>query len=422
MTNYQFALNLSALFLFNAFISIDGFAPKVVDGNHLLRPNYLQGSNGFVPHAYSSSYTAKSRLYDMATSSNFELPEDLPNDGSAGRPSKSNPGTDNRKNDDLMSSPSSSRFVVGDELHELRFRVIELREQLVDARKKKEKSRVNKLERVIVMAQAMDAEFVYAVSIERMEAALAAGLKSEAEEYERDAMAARSALPQFNLEGLWVGKYGDHGFEMINITYVGNTLVAHKVTGDENVPKGEATFKVDLNPQGFKSPFLSQSSPSSKKGDVAGGVDDFNGGQEDGISEKMNTEPMELSDAAAKQWGCKYLQRFAGSGHIATKGFESSEWVDGQMILVKDYFCFVWLPIKHQVFFGRPTADYILKHLRETNEPKPESNEVALSDLRFLERCMEETDLLDDEMEADDITPFISHEQKDYYHQDGCFE
>ena len=35
---------------------------------------------------------------------------------------------------------------------------------------------------------------------------------------------------------------------MVNITYVGDTLIARKVTGDENVPAGEISFQADLSP------------------------------------------------------------------------------------------------------------------------------------------------------------------------------
>jgi len=60
----------------------------------------------------------------------------------------------------------------------------------------------------------------------------------------------RSVLPQFNLDGLWVGKYSEQGFEMINVTYAGpdgDTLIANKLTCKKNVPKGQVIFQVDLN-------------------------------------------------------------------------------------------------------------------------------------------------------------------------------
>ena len=36
---------------------------------------------------------------------------------------------------------------------------------------------------------------------------------------------------------------------MINVIYSGDTLVAHKVTGDANVPRGEVSFTADLSPR-----------------------------------------------------------------------------------------------------------------------------------------------------------------------------
>ena len=65
-----------------------------------------------------------------------------------------------------------------------------------------------------------------------------------------------SSYPQYS-------RYGDHGYEMINITYSGETLIATKVTGDRNVPKGEVTFTVDLAPQILSSYASSSSSSSS---------------------------------------------------------------------------------------------------------------------------------------------------------------
>ena len=285
-------------------------------------------------------------------------------------------------------SVQEQTFVTGDELHRLRHEVLAMRLELQEARRSSSMERqVKELERSILKAQQVDAEFVYMVSLERMEAAEHEG--EQLQLLEAQAMEARSALPQFNLEGLWVGKYGDHGYEMINVTYVGDTLIASKVTGTKNVPKGEATFEVDLSPQTIAS-------------------------QEDVL------EPIELEDSAANQWGSKYLQRFLGRGQVAAEGYLDAQWVEGQLIMVNDYFSFAWLPIGHQVFFGRPTAELILKLLKEEDDIKKETDGESTA-RALLEKCWEETEDLQDEIEVTE-GPFNSIEQQDHYHQEGCFE
>ena len=282
---------------------------------------------------------------------------------------------------------AGSRFVTGDELHRLRHKVLAMSLELQEARRSASPEVVEELERSILKAQQVDAEFVYTVSLERMEAAEQAGRFTEAERFRVVAAEARAALPQFNLSGLWVGKYGDHGYELINVTYAGDVLIAHKVTGTKNVPKGEATFEVDLSPKSI----------SMEGGDAL--------------------EPIELGEGAAKQWGSKYLQRFAGRGQVAAEGYVDSQWVDGQLIMVNEYFSFAWLPIGHQVFFGRPTAELVLKLFKDE-----EKNGTAESSARaHLERCWEETEHMVEDVEVTD-GPYNSINQQDYYNQEGCFE
>jgi len=315
---------------------------------------------------------------------------------------------------------SKSRFANGDDLFALRKKVELYRQRLEESRVKAPHDRSFKeeweLEKAIGKLQSSDAEHVYRVSLERLEEAKKASSRwsgsysvEDAKKYERDASAARSTLLQFNLEGLWVGRYGSHGYEMINVTYVegGDMLVAHKVGRSsaggrvKTVPKGEVSFTVDLSP-------LSRT--------------------EDEEFEKL--EPFELVDAAAKtEWGTRYLPRFPGHGRVSSENIDDSRWMDGQLILVgDDYFSFAWLPIATQVFFGRPSAEVALQLLQSASpvtEIKGENNEnivdQAVQDRDFLERCGDKTEFLlfeyDDE-EAD----FFDGDQQDYYHREGSFE
>lgn len=287
-----------------------------------------------------------------------------------------------------ISDNSASKFVSGDELHRLRHDVLAMRLELQEARRSGSQEQVRELERAIMKAQQVDAEFVYIVSLERMELAQQEGRFQDAEKYRYMAYDARANLPQFNLEGLWVGKYGDHGYEMINVTYHGDTLIAQKVTGTKNVPKGQVTFEVDLSPR------------------MMDDKDEF-------------LEPIELGENAARQWGCKYLQRFSGRGQVASEGYLDSQWIDGQLIMVNEYFSFAWLPIGHQVFFGRPTPELILKLMKD--EKRSETGDCTVR--AHLEKCWEETEHMEDDHEVSFSTTTLdlgSHDN--FYTQEGCFE
>lgn len=176
-------------------------------------------------------------------------------------------------------------------------------------------------------------------------------------------------------------RFGDQGYEMINVTYIGDTIKAYKVTGDQNVPKGELSFSVNLSP-----------------------------------TENL-LEPIELGTAAAQQWGAQFLSRFGGEGQVAAEGFVNPQFIEGQLILVNDFFSFAWVPLGHQVFFGRPSAELTLKLLRESQEGSSEIDQQRA----YLKRCMEET-----EHHMEDAVVAVAEEsslsQQDYYGQDGYFE
>lgn len=348
----------------------------------------------------------------------------------------------NNSNNGNNSNDNDNKFVTGDDLHRLRHQVLAMRLELRDARSRNDAGRVRDLEKAITRTQQVDAEFVYTVSLERSQLALRNGDALAARRFSRAAEIARSSLPQFQLEGLWVGKYGeDQGYEMINVTYAGDTLVAHKVTsGTKHVPRGAETFRVDLSPQQRQQLAVESKSTSTlnRRRARTGGSTTNNNNNNDGQQQQQPSEhqpelsPIELGESAARQWGCKYLQRFAGKGQVASEGYRDSQWMEGQLILVNEYFSFAWVPIGHQVFFGRPTPELVLKLMRD--ETKRDASELSPA-RSFLEKCWEETEHIEDDMEADrggsyslwtgavgTSTGTSTSSSNSYYDQEGCFE
>jgi len=184
----------------------------------------------------------------------------------------------------------------------------------------------------ITEGRGRDAERVYSEATCAMYEARAEGDDGRARRCRDLKETARMSMPQFNLHGLWVGKYGT-AHEMINITYSGDTLVATKVTGDRHVPRGQTSFTVDLRPLPHDDP--------------------------DALS------PVELTGAAATRWGVRMLARFLGRGQVAEGNFRERAWVEGQLVLIGDYFSFAWVPQKHQIFFVRPSAEQAVRMLRD---------------------------------------------------------
>jgi Cyclin D1 binding domain len=232
----------------------------------------------------------------------------------------------------------------GDKLWELRSEMDALSNQLISAiegghddLRETTSERLREMER-------RDPDLVYQLTMAECERAIREGRVEDSKLLSERAMQTRSCLPQFNLDGLWVGKYGNR-YELINVTYIGDILIAEKVTGDNNVPKGEITFQVDLNP-----------------------LRNSNRNYADGSRNDNLLQPIQLTDKAAKKWGTKKLPRYGGLGQVAEAGFQNNQWLDGQLILIgNDYFSFAWLPIEQQIFFGRPSPELALKMVREAS-------------------------------------------------------
>jgi hypothetical protein len=214
-------------------------------------------------------------------------------------------------------------------------------------------------------------------------------------------------------------RYGSHGFEMINVTYVDDRLIAYKVTGDRNIPRGEITFTADL------------SVAHRARGDDAhdGGTSSaedtrtFPGGGGGSL------DPIILSEGSARKWGTRRLSRYRGSGHAAEPGYVNHQFMEGQLVVIGggEYFSFAWVPLEHQIFFGRPSPELAIRMLREgggtrltagvgLDVPGPDANVREMAE--YADRCLEVTcDVICDESREGKVDPFscIWHGDDDEY-------
>jgi hypothetical protein len=106
----------------------------------------------------------------------------------------------------------SKRFATGEELKNLRLDVQSLRHNLQWAEALKDEVRIESLQKAITNGENRDPDFMYRKSLSLISQAKK---MKDASKEEKDALiekwadvaaSARHCLPQFNLDGLWVGK------------------------------------------------------------------------------------------------------------------------------------------------------------------------------------------------------------------------
>jgi Cyclin D1 binding domain len=126
---------------------------------------------------------------------------------------------------------------------------------------------------------------------------------------------------------------------MINVTYAGDTLIAYKVTGDKNVPRGEITFQADLTPNAVR---------KLRNGDYIGKMSKATSDRS-----QKHLEPIMLTEKAASKWGTRQLPRYRGFGQVAEPGFINHKWMDGQLIIIgEEYFSFAWVVSTYSRLLG----------------------------------------------------------------------
>ena len=144
--------------------------------------------------------------------------------------------------------------------------------------------------------------------------------------------------------------FGD-GAELVNVTYVDDTLLATRLKQPDNV-----FFQADLSPKQYES------------------------------VEDKNVNPIKLDQSSSSKWGVEKLDRYPGEGRDAlNKKPWNADPIDGNLIMFDGYFSFLWVPTRQHVFFSRPKQHRIMELLRDCI-----SKEDELLNMRdHVSRCFE---------------------------------
>jgi hypothetical protein len=94
----------------------------------------------------------------------------------------------------------------GDDLWKLRQFMDKLSVGLLQAINSGEREKEEEIRHELRQIEKQDPDLVYKVELEQLQKALMEGRESDARSHSMLASAARSCLPQYNLDGLWVGK------------------------------------------------------------------------------------------------------------------------------------------------------------------------------------------------------------------------
>jgi len=94
----------------------------------------------------------------------------------------------------------------GDDLWALRKVIGELSKKLLKAINNDSRDNEQAIREQLRLMEEQDPELVYKAEFQKMRLAQSEGRDEDAADHSRNAIAARSQLPQYNLNGLWVGK------------------------------------------------------------------------------------------------------------------------------------------------------------------------------------------------------------------------
>uniref|UniRef100_A0A7S0CFQ6 Uncharacterized protein n=1 Tax=Proboscia inermis TaxID=420281 RepID=A0A7S0CFQ6_9STRA len=90
--------------------------------------------------------------------------------------------------------------------------------------------------------------------------------------------------------------------------------------------------------------------------------------------------------------GYRSINSFSRTRSSCCGGISQQSMDEGQLIMVGDYFSFAWIPLGHQIFFGRPSPELTLKMILESTTAKPTDDVNKMRD--YVTRCLDSPDTI----------------------------
>jgi len=136
------------------------------------------------------------------------------------------------------------------------------------------------------------------------------------------------------LAGLWTGRYGPHGIEVLRIAYnfsgASARIVGTKVTGDENIPAGKDSWTAAAGamptPWGEAEQLLVDNAA-------------LYGGAADEGAPPAGSDEEEGAAAPPPPPRRRIAAIHAGMGQVAIAGYEAASWVEGRLLVYDDGSC-----------------------------------------------------------------------------------
>ena len=180
-------------------------------GGHIPWNNNRNGKRQSPPFISAPVDTTTALFYSRNQDANNHDRDDKNNKNNDNRESEFTslePRSDHHKFQTRMQKEQSiqDQFVpYGQELWDLRDKITDLSMKLIDSYSDDDID-TDLVREELREAERLDPFLVYGQKLSEMELALKEGKEDDAVRFRREAMSARSCVPQFNFEGLWIGK------------------------------------------------------------------------------------------------------------------------------------------------------------------------------------------------------------------------